>query len=179
MGTHVALLRGINLGGKNKLPMKDLANMFTAAGCTNVQTYIQSGNVVFQASDSLAVRVPDVIQRAIRDEFGLNVPVVTRTAEALRSVVDHNPFHKAGEDPELLHVAFLADEPAKAQVDALDPNRSPPDRFVVRGRDVYLCLPNGMAKTKLSNAYFDSKLKTVSTARNWRTTLKLLEMAAG
>jgi len=176
-GSHVALLRGINVGGKNKLPMKDLAAMFTEAGCDDVRTYIQSGNVLFRARPALARRVPELVTRAIADRAGLRVPVVTRTAAELAKVVSANPLLRAGADHAKLHVAFLAKQPAAGRVAGLDPDRSPPDEFVVRGREIYLHCPGGVARTKLTNDYFDSRLATTSTVRNWNTVLKLLELS--
>ena len=174
---HVALLRGINVGGKNPLPMKDLTAMFVAAGCREVVTYIQSGNVVFEASAALATKVSAVIERAIATRHGHRVPVVMRSAVELAAVARDNPFLSKGADPGTLHLAFLAETPAAAKLAALDPARSPPDAFVVQGRDIFLYLPGSVAKTKLSNAYFDAKLGTTSTVRNWRTVLKLVELA--
>jgi uncharacterized protein (DUF1697 family) len=175
-GTFVALLRGINVGGKNKLPMKDLVGMFERAGCVTARHYIQSGNIVFAAPPSLAAKMPAVVEAAITKGFGLRIPVVLRSEEELRAVVAGNPFLMAGVDPDALHVMFLAAQPSKAAVAALDPARSPPDELVVKGREVYLSLPNGMGRTKLTNAWFDAKLATVSTARNWRTVLNLVAM---
>ncbi len=177
-GSYVALLRGINVGGKNKLPMKDLAALFTDAGCGAVQTYIQSGNVVFQAAPALADELPALIAVAVADRFGIHVPVVMRTSSELTKVARGNPFLLAGADAKTLHVAFLAAVPDPSRVDALDPRRSPPEKFAVRGREIYLHCPNGLARTKLTNAYFDSALATTSTLRNWRTVLKLLELAS-
>jgi uncharacterized protein (DUF1697 family) len=174
MGVHVALLRGINLG-KRRMPMKDLAAMFSDAGCRDVQVYIQSGNVVFAAGRPLAARIPRVIAAAIADRFGFDSPVVTRTAADMAKIVRANPFLSVA-DPDRLGVAFLADRPTAARVASLDAGRSPPDEFTVVGRDIYMHLPNGFARTKLTNAYFDARLATISTARNWRTVLKLLEM---
>ncbi len=176
-GVHVALLRGINVGGKNKLPMKDLAAMFADAGCDDVRTYIQSGNVVFRARQALARRVSSVISQAIADRFGFEVPVITRTAAEMEKVVASNPFLRTGVDSAKLHVAFLAKRPTTANVAKLEPDRSPPDEFTVQGREIYLHRPGGMARTKLTNAYFDGKLGTTSTMRNWNTVLKLLELA--
>jgi len=174
---HVALLRGINVGGKNGLPMQSLRALFADAGCSDVRTYIQSGNVIFRASPSLARRIPAVIEQAISDQFGLRVPVVTRTTAGLRDVVIGNPFLPRATDTATLHVAFLGAKPTEAQVATLDPNRSPPDEFAVRGREIYLRLPNGVGRSKLTNAYLDSKLGTTSTLRNWRTVLRLAELA--
>ncbi|HEX7663581.1 MAG TPA: DUF1697 domain-containing protein [Polyangiaceae bacterium] len=173
----VALLRGINVGGKNKLPMRDLVLMFEAAGCTNVVTYIQSGNVVFEASPKIAKTIAAVVTDAIRARFTLEIPVVVRTAAQMKIVASANPFEIEGNTPDFWHVAFLKDVPLAEHVSALDPNRSPGDRFVVVGGDVYLHVAHA-AKTKLTNAFFDSKLKTVSTGRNWRTVLKLVELSS-
>jgi uncharacterized protein (DUF1697 family) len=175
---HVALLRGINVGGKNMLPMKDLVGMFEAAGCGDVQSYVQSGNVVFRADPALARSLSGRIAADIADRFGHRVPVILRTEREIRDVKDENPLLAAGADPGTLHVGFLADLPTAAGAASLDPERSPPDTFVVQGREIYLCCPEGLARTKLSNAYFDTKLGTTSTVRNWRTVLELARMAA-
>ena len=174
---YVALLRGVNVGGKNKLPMADLRDIFTAAGCAAVQTYIQSGNVVFEAAQDLAERVPEIVTRAIRRRFGYEIAVVMRSSEELRQVVASNPFDTSG-DPRFLHVAFLEDTPGAEAVSHLDPppERSPPDTFAVRGRNVHLHYPNGVARSKLTNEYLAAQLQTASTMRNWRTVLSLLEM---
>ena len=164
---HVALLRGINVGGKNKLPMRELAAIFAGAGCTDVRTYVQSGNVVFRsdAASGLGQR----ISAEIRGQFGIEVPVILRSGAEMRQVMAANPFLKGGVAEDQLHVYFLADAPTRAALARLDPDRSPGDTFVVAGREVYLHLPDGVARTKLTNVYFDRVLGTVSTMRNWRT----------
>ena len=172
---YAALLRGINVGGKNKLPMKELIELFDQAGCTDVETYIQSGNVVFQAPAALAKRVPQIISQKIAERYGYHVPLIVRSAAALAKVVDENPFLARGAADRELHVYFLADKPVAA---ALDAHRSAPDEFVLQGREIYLRLPNGMGRSKLTNAYFDSKLKTVCTARNWATALQLAALTS-
>jgi uncharacterized protein (DUF1697 family) len=176
---HVALLRGINVGGKNMLPMKELAAMFVNAGCGDVTTYIQSGNVVFSAPDKVVAGLGDVIAKQVEERFGLRVPMVLRTSAEIDAVIRGNPFLKAGAGEEMLHVCFLADRLGKDLVAGLDAGRSAPDTFAVVGREIYMQLVNGVARTKLTNAYFDSKLKTVSTVRNWRTVLKLAELVKG
>lgn len=175
--SFVALLRGINVGGKNPLPMRDLVAMFIAAGCSDVRNYIQSGNIVFGCGASLAKGLPAKLGAEIEARFGFRVPVIVRTGRELSEAVKKNPFLKSGAGVNTLHVGFLEVAPGKKATDALDAKRSPPDSFVVLGREIYLCCPNGMARTKLTNAYFDSKLATTSTMRNWRTVLKLVEMA--
>ncbi len=177
--TYLALLRGINVGGKNKIPMNDLSSMFLEAGCKNVRTFIQSGNVIFNSSAKVSARIPGLIAARITDSLGYKTPVVLRSTAELEDAVSSNPFLKAGAAEDSLHVFFLADHPEPSRVLALDPHRSPPDEYIVRGREVYLRLSNGVADTKLTNAYFDSKLATICTGRNWRTVTKLLELMGG
>lgn len=174
IGVHVALLRAINVGGNNKLPMQDLRAMFDAAGCTDVRTYIQSGNVVFGASTTLARTIPAVVGDAIESRFGFRPPIVMRTADELREVSGRNPFDGLTSEPKLLHVAFLSEAPKRGA--RLDPARSPGDRFEVRGRDVYLYYPNGTARSKLDNPYLERCLGATSTMRNWRTVTQLVEL---
>jgi uncharacterized protein (DUF1697 family) len=175
--TYIGLMRGINVGGKNKLAMNDLITFFVAAGCVDVRTYIQSGNVIFRSSPTIARDLPATITTAIAERFGYTVPLVLRTIGELDAVLRNNPFQIAGAPEDELHVLFLADLPRRDRVSTLDQGRSPPDSFSVRGRDIYLWLPGGVANSKLSNAYFDSRLATTSTGRNWRTVTKLLELA--
>ena len=130
---YVALLRGVNVGGKNKLPMADLRDIFTAAGCAAVQTYIQSGNVVFEAAQGLAERAPEIVTGAVRRRFGYETAVVVCSSEELRQVVASNPFDTSG-DPRFLHVAFLENTPGAEAVSRLDPERSPPTRCGARAQ---------------------------------------------
>jgi uncharacterized protein (DUF1697 family) len=170
---HVALLRGINVGGRNIVPMKDLAAVFEAAGCRNVTTFIQSGNVIFTAPASVLKKLPAIVSTAF------NVPAVIRSHDELAAAIRGNPYLAEGTDQKCLHLMFLSTVPTTAAVAALDPDRSPPCRFHVKGQDIYLHLPAGVAKTKITNAWIDSKLSTVSTIRNWNTVLKLLELTRG
>jgi uncharacterized protein (DUF1697 family) len=175
LSAYVALLRGINVGGKNLLPMADLVALFSTERCAHIRSYIQSGNVVFTAEDACARTLESAIPAAIFKRFGFSPAVVLRAAGELEQIVASNPFADA--DTGLLHVGFLTSAPDRTAIASLDPDRSPGDSFVVRGREIYLHLANGMGKTKLTNAYFDSKLKAVSTFRNWRTVKKLIELA--
>jgi uncharacterized protein (DUF1697 family) len=174
---YVALLRGINVGGSKNLRTKDVVALFEAAKCRDVRTYIQSGNVVFSADPEVARWVPHAVRDAIDDQFGFTVPIVLRSAAEMAQLTADNPFLKAGQPEDKLHVLFLADTPDPARVAALDPDRSPPDAFAVQGREVYLHLPNGVGRTKLTNDYFDRALGTTSTVRNWKTVGKLVEMS--
>jgi uncharacterized protein (DUF1697 family) len=174
--TNLALLRGINVGGKNMLPMKDLGAMFLGAGCLNVRTYIQSGNVIFDADSDLAALIPGIITARIAERFGHRVPVIVRSAAQCADVLRNNPFIAEGVAEESLYVMYLAEYPTPGCIEKLDPDRSPPDAFVLRGQEIYLRLPNGAARSKLTNQYFDTKLATISTARNWRTATTLCEL---
>jgi uncharacterized protein (DUF1697 family) len=176
--SYAALLRGINVGGNRILPMKQLVEMFTEAKCVNVRSYIQSGNVVFTAPPKIVATLPALLEKKIAARFGFSVPIILRSRDELARVVRGNPFLKAGTPEQTLHVYFLADEPSVAAIKGLDPDRSPGDRFHVAGREIYMHLANGMGRSKLTNTYFDSKLSTIATARNWATVLKLLEMAS-
>jgi uncharacterized protein (DUF1697 family) len=171
---YVAFLRSINIGGRT-LPMPALAAMFTKAGCTEVKTYIQSGNVVFTKDTPLG-DLAATVERAIKKLTGFESPVVIRSAQELSALLKDAPFvHPGGEKP-ALYAFFLTTTPAAAKVAALAPNRSPGEQFAVRGNNVYLLCPNGVGVSKLTNAYFDSKLGTTSTGRNFRTIRKMLEM---
>jgi uncharacterized protein (DUF1697 family) len=152
---HLALLRGINVGGSRKLPMSDLEGAFRAAGASAVTTYIQSGNVLFETS-----RPADVCadaEKAIERRFGFRPTIVPRTARAWRAMVDANPFVKGGAAVESLHVACLARTPDRPIPGILDPEAVLPDEFVLAGADVYLRFPNGVGKSLISNARLDRR----------------------
>jgi uncharacterized protein (DUF1697 family) len=175
--TYVALLRGVNVGGKHTLPMKELVEICSKNECANVRTYIQSGNVVFTAPATVAKRLAHTLAKKIEERFGFSVPVVLRSREQLERVARNNLFLKAGKPESTLYVCFLADEPTAEAIGKLDPNRSAPDEFRVVGSEIYMHFPGGMGNSKLTSAYFDSRLATVGTARNWTTVLKLVEMS--
>jgi uncharacterized protein (DUF1697 family) len=172
---YVALLRGINVAGKNMVGMKELATLFEEAGAREVVTYIQSGNVVFTATAPLAKKLPSLMAKQIPSRFGCQSPVIVRSHAELEQIAKMNPF--SHDDPTRLLVMFLDGVPKN--VDQLDAKRSPPDQFAVAGREIYLYCPNGYGRSKLTNDYFDRTLGVVSTARNWRTVLTLLQMSGG
>jgi uncharacterized protein (DUF1697 family) len=178
MGLHVALLRGVNVGGKHKIPMKDLCGMFEAAGCERVRSFIQSGNVVFDASAALAKTIPTKVGAAIVKKYGFESPIILRTGKELRAAYEDNPLIDPPLDPKFMYLGFLASAPTKAALAKLEPDRFVPDVFVVRGRDIYLRYPNGLGRSKLTNAYLDGKLGLPSTLRNWNTVGKLVEMTS-
>jgi uncharacterized protein (DUF1697 family) len=168
--TYVALLRGVNVGGRNKLPMKDLRELFGSLGHTEVGTFIQSGNVVFSAARAVSRAT---LEQAIKKQFGLDITVVLRTPAELKKTLRANPFPKA--DPTKLHVGFMSKKPTASAVKLLDAERFLPDEFAIRGCEIYFHLPNGMGRTKLP-PWIDRQLKIPTTVRNWNTVNKLLEL---
>jgi uncharacterized protein (DUF1697 family) len=175
--TYVALLRGVNLGSRNKVSMPAVRGLFEELGYGDVQTYLQSGNVVFTSSDG-ASAIVQRIERALARELGVRAAVVLRTKAELRRVVTGNPFAERQGDPKKLLVTFLRETPPRAAVAALDPQEHAPDEFHVARREVYLHCPNGYGRTKLSNAFFERKLGVPGTNRNWRTVTALANLAA-
>ena len=172
----VLLLRGANVGGRNRVPMAVVVKALRDAGCDSVQTYIQSGNAVFHAVDAVAADAATAVGAAVAAQVGRTIPVILRTREEFSQAVRVNPFPDGEEDHRTVHVGFSDLRAAPERIAALNPQRSPPDEFRVQGREIYLRLPNGAARTKLTSAYFDSVLGTTTTFRNWRTVLKLLAM---
>ncbi len=174
MAALVALLRGINVGGRRSVPMATLRDLFAEAGAHEVRTYIQSGNVVFEHPASPAHLQRD-LERRIEQATGFDVAVLIRTAGALAQLVTHNPFPDA--DPVTLHLAFLHHAPRAATVARLGLERFSPETLVVRGAHAYLHLPSGMGRAKLPVVL--PKLDPDATVRNWRTVTTLAEMARG
>ena len=171
---YVALLRGINLGARNRVPMARLRELCVEQGCEDVTTYIASGNVVLSSwkePDELAT----TLERAIEKEFGHDVAVVVLTASEMAAVVKSNPFPNAA--PGTLHVAFLAKPIDKSAVERLEKLSFPPEELAVLGRQIYLHLPNGYGRAKLPTA-MDRIVGKQATVRNWRTVATLSEMAS-
>ena len=176
MVTYIALLRGINVGGRREVPMARLRAVHERLGHANVATYIQSGNVVFDAeegSDGLA----EMIGAAIAAEFGFEVPVMIRSATELEAVVAAGPFTGEHFDPARVGVAFLDRVPGTEERLQLDADAIRPDEFEIIGREVHFHCPNGFSKTKLTNTFLEKKLGAAATSRNWKTVSILREMA--
>ena len=175
--SYVAMLRGINVGGKTKVPMADLRAALADMGLDDVSTYIQSGNVIFRSSISPST-LPPAIEHAIDGAFGLAVKVVVRTSAELAGVVKHNPLVGGGRDLTKLHVTFLASQPAAARMAHIEAEAFLPDEIRVLGREVYLHCPAGYGRTKLNNAFLERTLGTVGTTRNWNTVTTLARMSS-
>jgi len=171
MATSVALLRGVNVGGRNMVSMAELRDAVESLGLDDVRTYIQSGNLLFTSKRGITA---SKIEAAINKRFGLDVDVALRTRTQLQRVVERNPFPKnaAGN----VHVGFMTKLPAAAAVKAMDPDKFLPERFEVVGSELYLFLPNGLGRSKLP-PYAVRGVKVPTTVRNWKTVTKLLELA--
>jgi uncharacterized protein (DUF1697 family) len=169
MPRQIALLRGVNVGGNKKVEMARLRALMEDLGHKDVRTYVNSGNVVFSGPRRSAKH----LEAALARTFGFDVPVVLRTREELAGVVRANPLAKVASDPAKHLVLFCS---GKASVE-LDPGDFAPETFLVRGREVYLWAPGGIGTSPLAKALAAQPLGEKSTARNWRTVEKLLELA--
>jgi uncharacterized protein (DUF1697 family) len=175
--TYVALLRGINVGGNRMVRMSDLREIFAAAGAQDIATYIQSGNVVFTHLERSQPTLAAELEKRIAKAAGFPVTVMLRSAAQLARVIADSPFPEA--DADHLHVAFLSARPP-ANLPPIDARAFAPERCAVVGRDLYLYLPNGMGRSKLAAAVLarPTAIGAAGTARNWRTVLKLSELAS-
>jgi len=170
MKTYIVLLRGINVSGKNKLPMSALREVLNEMGFQNVQTYIQSGNILLD-TDEEKVMITQKIREAIALKFGYDVPVIIRTIDEWKKAIQNYPFSL--ENEKIVAFTFL-DTPVEEQ--KIEVNVIKEDQYQINKDIIYLHCPSGFADTKLTNNLFEKKLKVIATSRNLRTTLKLLEL---
>jgi uncharacterized protein (DUF1697 family) len=177
VSTWIALLRGINVGGHGRLPMKSLVAIFEDCGCANVRTYIQSGNVVFEATSAKTKSLATKISDAIEQDHGFRPAVYILAANKLLSAIANNPFPDAAAEPKSLHLFFL-DKPVGAKQTAkIDKLLATSESVRIDGKLVYLHAPDGIGRSKFVRGV-DKALGTGTTARNWRTIGKLAEMAS-
>ena len=179
MSKYISILRGINVGGNRKILMADLKSLFEKLEFSNIQTYIQSGNVIFNSDQKRSnADLEQEIQQAIADTFGFDVPVIIRSAEEMTDSIANNPFWKEKDiDIDRLHLTFLKELPSKEKLDKLKTLTFNPDRFEIIGKDVFIFCSAGYSDSKLTNQLFESKLGTSATTRNWKTVIKLRELS--
>ena len=174
----IALLRGINVGGKNKVKMQDLVYCLSDAGLDNVRTYIQSGNIAFD-SRAKCGELETRVHQSLQESFGFDVSVMVRTDKAWGKLVAENPFCDSGVptcDVKELHVTLLGKKPTKKAIDSLSDIKLDGDQYEVIGDRVYLRIVNGYSKTKLTNGLLEKRLGVAATSRNWKTVCKIAEL---
>lgn len=176
MATWIALLRGINVGGANRLPMAELRKELEDIGLDDVQTYIQTGNIVFGSDAEDEAALAGQIAATIEDAHGFRPRVLLLSAGRLREAMDANPFPEAEAEPKTVHLYFLAEQPADFDRAALDGAASSTERCELGRLVFYLHTPDGFGSSKLASRA-ERILGVPATARNWRTVARLWEMA--
>ena len=173
---QIALLRGINIGPRNRIAMPKLRELLASAGFDGVRTYVQSGNVLL-GSDLPPGELADAVHDTVADGFGLDIDVVTRTRDELAAVVERNPLGDVATEPKRYQVSFCSAEPDPELVQQLAALAAPSERFVAIGRELYAWHPDGVARSKLWNRLAGKGLGVTATARNWTTVTTLLGLA--
>jgi uncharacterized protein (DUF1697 family) len=180
MQKYISILRGINVGGHKMIKMDALRKMYESLDFSDVKTYIQSGNVVFVYKKTNCEDLQNKIAENIVKTFGFDVPVMVKEAEDIVSLLENNPFVKdRNEDEKTLHVTFLSKIPDKEAVEKIKNATYSGDEFVIVENVIYLYCVNSYHKTKLSNNFFENKLKVTATTRNWKTVCELAKIAVG
>lgn len=179
MNKKIAILRGINVGGKRKILMADLKVLLKDLGYNNCSTYIQSGNVFFEADEnSSELDIANTIEMAIKETFGFDVPVIVINHKTLKDAIEQNPFHKIENvDIKTLHLTFLKQLPEKGNIEAIEVENYKPDELYIYKQFAFLSVKGKYHQSKLTNALFEKKLKVKASTRNWKTVLKLLELS--
>jgi len=174
---YIAFLRGINVGGKNKIKMETLREVFSnAPGFSNVKTYINSGNVIFETSETDDKKLAAKIETAIEKEFALKIKVMTRTFDEIKDIIENNPFAGQFENEKDLHVFFLDEELPEDKRELLLSNNNENEQFAVRNSEIFCHLRVSVLDSLMGKDYIGKKLKVFATARNWRTINKITEL---
>jgi uncharacterized protein (DUF1697 family) len=176
MDTYIAFFRGINVGGKNSLPMKGLASIFEVLGATNVKTYIQSGNVAFQSASIDLSSLSKSISVEVREKYGFEPYILVLSLSDVETAMTNNPFPAAESEPTSLHLGFLAFIPKNPDLQKLESLKNDGERFCLIGSVFYLYAPEGVGRSKLA-ANSEKLLGAPMTDRNWNTVRKVKDMA--
>lgn len=178
MPVVISMLRAVNLGPHRRVKMDDLRAICESLTLRDVQTYLQSGNVVFRAQERDATLLTRRLEREIERTFGFHSDVIARTVPEMRTVVARNPFaNRLGIDPSKLLVTFLATDPGDEAREQVRSIKTHPEELHIDGRELYVYFPNGIGRSKLPSSAIEKALRTPATARNWNTVTKLLETA--
>lgn len=175
MAQYVLLLRGVNVGAKNSLPMSELRTMLTRIGCADVRTYVQSGNAVL-GTELGAAELPRAIEGALERRMGRPIATTLRTRRQMQAIVDANPFAEVASNPAYLCVTFLSHAPTKSELAPILAQDWSPELVRAEGKELYTWHPNGQGRSPLAAAIGKAPLRGAVTTRNWRTVLNLLEM---
>jgi len=177
MTRYACMLRAVNVSGQRKVKMAELRDLCVSLGCSDVETYLQSGNLIL-GSKKAPSKLGPALSEAICREFGhTDVDVLVRTADELAALISESPFVARGCDPSKLHVTFLTEDPAPAVVQALGADAYLPDELARGAGAVHVHCPNGYGRTKLDNAFFERKLGVRATTRNWQTVNAIYDLA--
>ena len=168
MSTYIALFRGINVGGRNSLPMRDLVSLFEALGMQNVRTYIQSGNVVFESRKVVAAELSDRVGAAVNKHHGFTPHLLVLKSAELIEAMSANPYPEAESDPKSVHLTFLSSVPESPDLESLENIKRESEQFMLEGKVFYLHAPEGIGRSKLA-ARIERSLGVAGTARNWRS----------
>ena len=174
---YVAFLRGINVGGKNKIKMETLRAGCATLGFENIKTYINSGNVIFETAKANDKKLAAKIEKAIEKEFALKIKVMIRSLVEIENIIANNPFEGQFENDKDLHVFFLDEELPEEKREMLFSNNNENEMFAVQNREIFCLLRVSVLDSLLGKDYIGKKLKVSATARNWRTVNKVLELA--
>ena len=178
MAAIISLLRGVNLGGHHKIKMDELRTLYVSLGLRDVQTYINSGNVIFRSQARGLDPLRKRIEKGIEQRFGFHAAVVMRTCSELRETIARGPFAaRTGFEPSKHLVVFLAGDPSPDARNKALGIEADPEEMRISGRELHIYFPNGMGRSKLSVARLEKALETSGTGRNWNTVMKLLELA--
>jgi uncharacterized protein (DUF1697 family) len=176
--TFISILRGINVGGHNPVKMESLRQLYAELGFSDIQHYIQSGNVIFRSELSNSFLLEKNIHDKILSMYGWHIPVLVLTVEELKNALDNNPFvNDSKKDSSFMHLTFLSGVPEIEGIQKLQREIYLPDEFLIKGKTIYLYCPNGYGRTKLTNGFFENKLKRIATTRNLKTSKELLALA--
>ena len=177
MKTYIAVLRGINVSGQKRMNMAELRERLKQLDIQNTQTYIQSGNIIFNSNLTDTKQLEANIRNLILDNWGFDVPVILRELDTLLSIKKDNPFTKNNDiDQTKIAVMFLSNQPSDELIKAISKLKDPNDKFEIIGKNIYLHCPNGFGRTKFTINFFERKLKVTCTARNLKTLNKLIEI---
>lgn len=176
MNTFIALLRGINVSGQKKIPMVELRNLLSDSGLKNVQTYIQSGNIIFHSSEESKIGLENTIQKAVLSHFGFEVPVLIRTELEIQNILDTCPFSE--EKKMSGYFTLLHSAPKKSLIEETQVINYPNEEFHITNYCVYFFSSAGYGNAKCNNNFFEHKLKVRATTRNYKTMVKLLSLCA-